>query len=122
MRTLAILLFLFLPSPIPIGQEIVKPIRVEITSGSDEYGYSYDLESKIRADLQKLRYVITTDQRPDWRLVFAVSKDKCGFIAAMVAVDQHGRSFLSLHTAPDMDSLTDHLSEKIKSDFLEKRK
>lgn len=122
MKIAALLLFLFLPSPISVGQEAVKPVRVEITSGSDEDGYSYELESKLRADLQRLRYVIITEQRPDWRLVFAVSKDKCGFIAAMVAVDMRGRSFLSLHTAPDMESLTGHLTDKVKADFLENRK
>ncbi len=122
MKTLLLLLSLLLLSSSSLGQETLKPARVEITSGSDEDGYSYELEAKVRADLQKLRYVIITEQRPDWRVVFAVSKDKCGFIAAMVAVDARGASFLSLHTAPDMASLVEHLTGKLKSDFLEKRK
>ena len=122
MKTTLILLSLLLLSSGSLGQGSLKPVRVEITSGSDEDGYSCELESKVRADLQKLRYVIITEQRPDWRAVFAVSKDKCGFIAAMVVADTRGRSFLSLHTASDMASLVNHLTGKLKSDFLEKRK
>jgi hypothetical protein len=116
-KTLILLAILLAPA---FGQEVLIPVRVQITATAEEEGE--EVAGALQARLRGLRYLIITDKRPDWRIVLAASKDKCGYIAALVVMDARGASQLSIHTGPDLEAVTGHLTEKLEKEFLLKRK
>ena len=113
-------LFLLLLLTSAYAQEPVRPVRVQITATAEEQGE--EVADAVRAKLNKLGNVIITDRRPDWRIVLAAAKDKCGYIGALVVMDPKGKSELSIHTAETADRLAREIAEKLDKEFFKSKR
>ena len=116
MKTLFLITLLLIPA---FGQRTLTPVRVQIIATVEESGE--EVADDVRARLRGLGYLVMTDSRPDWRIVLAASRDKCGYIGALVVMDARGKSELSIHTAPDARALGGQIAGKLETEYFSRR-
>ena len=99
------------------AQEPLRPVSVQLTATGEDV----EVASAVRDRLRGLGYVVMNTRHPEWRIVLAAAKDKCGYIGALVVMDARGKSELSIHTAPDAQALAGQLATKLETEYLAKR-
>ena len=100
-----------------LAQEPLRPVSVQLTATGEDV----EVANAVRDKLRGLGYVVMNTRHPEWRIVLAATKDKCGYIGALVVMDARGRSELSIHTAPDSQALAGQLAKKLETEYLAKR-
>jgi hypothetical protein len=122
-----LILSLLLLLPPVFSQALVEPVRVAIkVSQRDQY--NRDLDTRLRAELNKLRYVaVVSGARAAHFDVYVVTAPIAeeigcvGFSAAMVVISRRGTE-VSIHTGRSPEQLAGHLAGKLEREFFKREK